>query len=489
MKKLLAILFVLCSTYTFSEILLSGLKYKDGLYYEKGSSIPYTGVREMYAHGFRVFTIENGLLMDFKIYDTPEKNYLEEETIYQNGKEVEIINYADKGKKIVYHMATENGVRYEKSFLKNGDISEEAYFDKDGHLIGEGYKYYKKGKIKEKRKENIEKGIITIISYYENGGIYSEIESDNGPLHSKKSIKEYWENGKISYEKRDGITILYNKEGIIESSQTDKDSKGNYVIKEYDNKGNIKYTREFIDDIETCYVGDTKQLFTGKIKKYDGKIIGFRKPVLKCKYVNGLLEGKYKEYRKGEPSLKVNYVNGKKEGNMWESGYGSYSNMPYVNNKKEGVEMYYSYNSYYKKYYIHHKTTYSNNMKKGETIYYNFIGEPSMKITFNNDKRDGEYTEYRDNKIDTKGQYKDDKREGEFIEYYSNGNKKKTYSYKDGKREGVENFYHENGNLKQTCNWINDYLEGESYIYDKDGELTDVKFYDHLKGIPEKVEY
>lgn len=487
MKKLLAILFVLCSTYTFSEILLSGLKYKDGLYYEKGSSIPYTGVREMYAHGFRVFTIENGLLMDFKIYDTPEKNYLEEETIYNNGKEIEKIKYADKGKKIVYHMATENGIRYEKGFFKNGNLSEEAYFDKDGQLIGEGYKYYENGKIREKRISNIENGTTTIITYYDNGKISSEREEIS--VNMNKSLKEYGKNGKISYEKRDGITIFYNKNGIIESSLTDKDSKGNYIIKEYDKNGIIKYTREFVDDIETCYIGDTTQLFTGKIKKYNGIIIGFRKPVLKCKYVNGLLEGKYKEYREGEPSLKVNYVKGKKEGNLWKSGYGSYSNTPYVNNKKEGVEMYYSYNSYYKKYYIHHKTTYSNNMKNGESIYYNFIGEQSSKTIYKNDLEDGEYIRYINGKIDTKGQYKDGKREGDFIEYYSNGNKEKTYSYKDGKREGIENIYYDNGNLKQTCNWINDYLEGKSYIYDKDGELIDIKFYDHLKGIPEDVEY
>lgn len=99
MKRLLVLCFLLCTTYMFSVDLIK----KNGLYYEAGLSIPYTGETTFYELGYRVSSYENGELKNYKIYDTPDRKYLKEEIIYKKGEKYESTSYYKKGNDISSH--------------------------------------------------------------------------------------------------------------------------------------------------------------------------------------------------------------------------------------------------------------------------------------------------------------------------------------------------------------------------------------------------
>ncbi|MAD11452.1 MAG: hypothetical protein CMC04_01855 [Flavobacteriaceae bacterium] len=85
---------------------------------------------------------------------------------------------------------------------------------------------------------------------------------------------------------------------------------------------------------------------------------------------------------------------------------------------------------------------------------------------------------YKDKNIITiKVSYKDGKREGEYLEYYENGQLRFKRNYKDGKLEGEYLIYYESGQLKKKNNYKNGKRDGENIHYWENGQLYKTEIY------------
>jgi antitoxin component YwqK of YwqJK toxin-antitoxin module len=114
----------------------------------------------------------------------------------------------------------------------------------------------------------------------------------------------------------------------------------------------------------------------------------------------------------------------------------------YYNSVKDSIWCYYSY-------YDHSLTTreiYSKGKRNGQMINYYNNGNPSEKITWVNDKKDGPWEQYfANNTLKLKAMYREGKLEGEFLVYYDSGKPYLKGGYKNDLREGEWIFFSEDG--------------------------------------------
>ena len=461
MKRLLIFYFLLCSMHIFSAGIFNDLFLKEGLYYEANSTTPYTGVKEIYNHGYRVYTIENGELKNLKIYDSPKKKYIEKDIIYKNGVEFEQTFYGDKQKFISGHYIIEGNLRHKKHFNKSGTVTYDAFEDLNGKRVGTWYYYYDDGTLKE----------------------VGTIDSQT----NRYTKKRFSEKGILVYEDDSDKTINYDEKGRISTYQTKPDASGGYTVKTYNEEGNVVSTIVWKDSIHTRYIGESNELYNGELREYGE---GFF-PKLKSvgTYKDGLLEGEYKEYSNGDKSEESFYKQGKKIGESKKYGYQSRIEEFYVDNKLEGIFKHYSYHPVKKKWFLVNETEYKNGMKNGKAIHHNDGGVLTTIINYKDNKKDGEYTSfYYSGKIKSIEIYQNDKHEGISVNYYENGNVKSDVNYINDKREGLENLYAEEGYLKQQINYEDNKRQGISYIFDKDGNAIQYVIYTGQTGYGEKVE-
>ena len=194
--------------------------------------------------------------------------------------EVEYINGELNGLLRKYLMKESNEDFSFERISKNNDIKNTWKLEKD-KLIFEGE--YKKGKLNGKAKE-----------YYINGKLKAEMEFLNGEKIKEKS---YDKNNNIKFEGeyRYG-SKLKGKEyisGILEY-------EGEYLLnkkwngKGYDKKGNTIY--ELING-------------NGKVKEYDN----YGDLIFIGEYLNGIRNGKGKEYKNGKITFEGEYENGRRK--------------------------------------------------------------------------------------------------------------------------------------------------------------------------------
>ncbi len=114
----------------------------------------------------------------------------------------------------------------------------------------------------------------------------------------------------------------------------------------------------------------------------------------------------------------------------------------YYNSVKDSTWCYYSY-------YDHSLTTretYSKGKRNGPMINYYNNGNPSEKISWVNDKKDGPWEQYfANNMLKLKAMYKEGKLEGEFLVNYDSGKPYLKGGYKNDLREGKWIFFNEDG--------------------------------------------
>jgi antitoxin component YwqK of YwqJK toxin-antitoxin module len=114
----------------------------------------------------------------------------------------------------------------------------------------------------------------------------------------------------------------------------------------------------------------------------------------------------------------------------------------YYNSVKDSTWCYYSY-------YDHSLTTretYSKGKRNGPRINYYYNGNPSEKITWVNDKKDGPWEQYfANNTLKLKAMYREGKLEGVFLVNYDSGKPYLKGGYKNDLREGEWIFFNEDG--------------------------------------------
>ena len=154
MKTLITILFLsLLSSPSWSEDML-GLHYRDGLYYEPFSDVPFTG--DIASDGWSKGTINNG------------KKHGTWISYWENGQPHHKENYINGNKEGEWISYWENGQLNQKGNYKNGkrEGAWSSYTD-DGQV-------FRKGNYKNGKREG------AWIEYYSGGGLYQKGTYKNG---------------------------------------------------------------------------------------------------------------------------------------------------------------------------------------------------------------------------------------------------------------------------------------------------------------------
>ena len=167
MKTLLTILFIsLLSSPSWSAT-MDDLVFRDGLYYEKFTDVPFTGEVTGRLQG-----------------------------VIKNGKE--------EGAWVWYY---ESGELWKKLNVKNGSI--------EGAVVD----YHKNGQLSYKGNYKNGKRVGEYIFYYENGQLQSKGNYKNGGREgawvSYYEIGQLWNKGNYKNGKRDEVWVSYNKDGTV----------------------------------------------------------------------------------------------------------------------------------------------------------------------------------------------------------------------------------------------------------------------------------
>ena len=122
----------------------------------------------------------------------------------------------------------------------------------------------------------------------------------------------------------------------------------------------------------------------------------------------------------------------------------------FYNSLKDSTWCYYSY-------YDHSITSreiYTRGKRNGPMINYYNNGNPSEKINWVNDKKDGLWEQYfADNTLKLKATYKAGDLEGEFLVNYNTGKPYLKGGYRDGLREGKWIFFNEDGTIDMELSY------------------------------------
>lgn len=149
----------------------------------------------------------------------------------------------------------------------------------------------------------------------------------------------------------------------------------------------------------------------------------------KCGYVDGLQQGDCVFYfDNGKTKWEQQWKKGKLDGN-----YIAY----FENGKQKAVGKY------------------KKDKKVGEWIYYNENGTRSGIENWEGWKgnlylNNNESIYYKNDKIESKGNFENDVQIGKWQYYYENGKLRVETIFENGQKEGAQNFYNENGTLEKT---------------------------------------
>ena len=344
-----------------------------------------------------------------------------------------------------------------------------------------------------------------------NGEMIFEGKYVNG---KRKGIgKEYDYNGSLIFEgkyrngKRNGKGKEYNEDGKLIFEGEYLNGKRNGKGKEYDNYGNIKFEGEYLDGNKLIgkeygkkrknfnVINDKKKLYN---KYNENNTLKF-----KNSYINGLIQGKGKQYYgngkikfEGEYlfSKKWNEKDNDKDKNIYDLYIDYNSIFTYYNKylyKLEGQNSNETIEGKIKEFYFNSKILikgyYLNAKKNGKGKHYNIDGNLDFEgeYLYNRKRKGKEY--YKNGKLRFEGEYLYDKKwsgkgydiEGNKIYELINGNGPvKEYQedfgfpsfegeYLNGKRNGKGKEYDHNGKVKYEGEYLNGKRngKGKEYVY------------------------
>lgn len=439
-------------------------------------------------------------------YDSDQENELNQETVNNTLRYSQIIE--NTGKEICKHQlhtkCLYNWIKESKRIrcpiCKKGSeltvlsipllIKEKPKEIKEYYDNGNLYKHYYKINdcLHGVYREYLPNNILFIIKHYDNGKLHGEyLEKHDKPNDKGKYILKckcnYFNNNLYKrkvYYSIDGYQLLesnYNKEGNLDGIYTERypsnvvSEPGNVMIK-------CRYNNGKLDGKFLCYYPDNtiKKVIYYKKGLFNGKYIHYYpdKSIRKIGYYkNDKVVGKllcyYQKFDQNSNQIleyQVYYNNdGKKEG--YEYNYDINGNIIKKQSWSNGllngdVREYYPDNLQLKR--LEH---YLNGKKHGVIINYTETGKIITAEKYQDDLLNGVKCVYYPETviIKTRSNYKDGKLEKETIRYHKNGNKLELTTYKDGKKEGLHIDY--KNNIK--CNYKDNVLEGkfEKYLDNK----------------------
>lgn len=130
---------------------------------------------------------------------------------------------------------------------------------------------------------------------------------------------------------------------------------------------------------------------------------------------------------------------------------------------------------------LHRNKIDNSGKKQGKWQYYSRSGILVLELTFENNKKKGEYKRYNGvtGKMIEKGNYLNGIKNGSYTKWFSNGVKRVEGTYSNGKKDAIWSYFFKNGTgaLRMIGNFKDGKKEGSWVFYDKNGSIRHkVKF-------------
>jgi antitoxin component YwqK of YwqJK toxin-antitoxin module len=123
----------------------------------------------------------------------------------------------------------------------------------------------------------------------------------------------------------------------------------------------------------------------------------------------------------------------------------------FINQLKEGKWKFFSFKI---NGYLIGEEEYKENKRNGISVKFYTDSVPAEKITYINDLRTGEWTQYfHDGTVCLKAYYAEGKLHGSFLVFFGNGKPEYVGQYKDDARDGIWKIYNSDGSLKYNIKY------------------------------------
>ncbi|MFT5723227.1 MAG: antitoxin component YwqK of YwqJK toxin-antitoxin module [Bacteroidia bacterium] len=387
-------------------------------------------------------------------------------------------------------------------FYPNG-IRKSTYNYEYGVVSGPFKEYTEKGVLEKEGmfKEGRYDGIV--IEYFKAGGVFSETEYDMGV--ESGSLTYYHRNGEMSSKynvtkgRADGMVRSYDANGNKTMERPFEEGSLNGTLKTWYADGTIKSEQQYVDGLrqgttkryhqngeleresnykENTQVGLNKKFFdNGKLKSEvivdeKGKLTGIAKDYYETgelfsefTYKKGKLIG-YRYFKKSGSVLSEFLKKGKYleyEGRDFE-GFVDVKGR-YTKGKKDGEWKNYKSNKI-----LISKRQWEDGVQTGNQIFYYYNGQIQREYPTKNDNAHGEFVKYdRKGKEINVGYYEDDDEKGEFVRSNSFGNVTSKVYYNEGRLQGWQTYYTETGVLTNEEFYENGLFMGAIY-FDSSGK-------------------
>ena len=333
-----------------APININKLNFRNNLFYQINSDLSYTG--PFYDNNEQGDVILQGIIENGKIMSKP---YVE---IYENGQ-IKTLSFDNEFKSYF-----DNGQVSKLEITLNDTIVTKTYFENGNP--GSNTTIILTGEIADKQ--------------YLDENPYAQVYDDNKVYVLDGTFEIFYENGQLMksenyiYGKAEGEHIDYYQNGQIQLQRSFENGEAQGELLGFYENGQVKEKAFFIDGVQD---GERIDYFK------DGTIQYYRK------YDNGKSVGvHYGYYDDKTPMFKNTYVDGKEEGTQYfvsSAGKRKSDKSILISNKINGI-------------------------KNGEDIF----GNPDFTVKgyYKNDKKQGTWVTYYDDRLTNITQYKDGKKNG-----------------------------------------------------------------------------
>ncbi len=350
-------------------------------------------------------------------------------------------------------------------------------------------------------KDGYEEGMSPV--YDTTGRLIEIINYRKGFVNTREVINRFDGQGR-----RHGYWKEFYPDFTLKLEQYYKHGLRDGFFKEYDEKGNLKTIKKYVNDVEQLIDSQTKPLQMQHEYYPNGRI------KREASFRNGRREGTWREFdEEGNVIHSQVYQNGRlvQSGVMdtdgtrrgeWVELYPDSTMRAkglYINGKRSG-----EWRFYYPGEVLEQVGFYKNGLLDGTWTWYYVDGKIQKQEDFFENQPEGKYVEYdetgaviasgsyfegmktgkwkeQSGEVVSEGEYRNDKQVGEWVSYYANGNLAFKGSFKGGYPDGEHLYYYPNGKLRERQQYSGGIRNGLWRKYLDNGELFFEETYEQDK--------
>ena len=350
-------------------------------------------------------------------------------------------------------------------------------------------------------KDGYEEGMSPV--YDTTGRLIEIINYRKGFVNTREVINRYDALGR-----KHGYWKSFYEDFSLKSEQYYKHGLRDGFFKEYDEKGNLKTIKKYVNDVEQVIESQMKPLQMQHEYYPNGRI------KREASFRNGRREGTWREFdEEGNVISSQVYQNGRlvQSGVMdtdgtrrgeWVELYPDSTLRAkglYINGKRSGLWQY-----YYPGEVLEQEGSYKNGLLDGTWTWYFADGKIQRQEDFFENQPEGKYVEYdetgtviasgayfegmktgtwkeQSGEVVSEGEYRNDKQVGEWVSYYANGKLAFKGSFKGGYPDGEHLYYYPNGKIRERQQYSGGIRNGLWRKYLDNGELFFEETYEQDK--------